>query len=50
MVGQRSYVIKSNRVNGSVSEVRSKMAYYGNGSRAIVVDLKTHAHAVVAMQ
>ena len=51
MVGQRSYVIKSNSVNGAVSELRSKMAYYGNGSRAIVVvDLKTHAHAVVAMQ
>ena len=50
MVGQRSYVIKFNSVNGTVSEVHSKKAYYGNGSRAIVVDLKTHAHAVVAMQ
>ena len=51
MVGQRSYVIKSNSVNGAVSELHSKMKHYGNGSRAIViVDLKTHAHAVVAIQ
>ena len=53
MVGQRSYVIKSNSVNGAVSELHSKMAYYGDGSRAIiVVDWKKGrtSHAFAALQ